>query len=133
MLGYSKFNHVLDSSNDTYYIIIVSLLYINAHVENRSYANVRGTFRCYQVKINILGLWEDGQVPYRTLYFYFYFSYPSNTHAHTHRFVARALHQSKVDLTWDEVDPKRLKTTMRRYTTSNIVLGEACIETGTQL
>ena len=48
---------------------------------------MRGTFRCYQVKMNVLGLthlWEDGRVPYRTLNFYFafYFSYPSNTHVH---------------------------------------------------
>ena len=39
----------------------------------KSYANMRGTFRCYQIKMNILGLthlWEDGRVPYWTLSFY---------------------------------------------------------------
>ena len=45
----------------------------------------------------------------------------THIHALTHRFVTHALQQSKVDLTWDEADPKRLKTTMRKYATSNSV------------
>ena len=55
-------------------------------MENRSYNNVRGAVRGYQVKMDIFGLthlWEDGQVPYRTLIFIFFLNPPKHTHTHT--------------------------------------------------
>ena len=43
-------------------------MYITAQVENRLYNNVGMTLRLYQVNnLDLTHLWEDGQVPYRTL------------------------------------------------------------------
>ena len=71
---------------------IVSPLYINAHVENRSYVNVRGTFRCYQVLKNgyfmsdtPVGGWTSTLLdPY--FYFAFLFLIPQ-THTYTHTYI----------------------------------------------
>ena len=43
---------------------IMAVWYVNAHVENRPYNNVRGTYRYYQVKMVALTyLWEEGEIP----------------------------------------------------------------------
>ena len=81
-------------------------MYINAHVENGSYANVRGTFRCYQLKINVfrsdtpVGGWTS-TLPDPYFYFAFYFSYPSNTH--TQAVYQKILQLSYVDKLIDQV------------------------------
>ena len=65
---------------------IVSLLYINAHVENRS-CQCEGNIQMLSSKnVGLTHLWEDGRVatlPDPYFYLLFYFSYPSNTHTHT--------------------------------------------------
>ena len=66
-------------------------------MENGSYANVRGTFRCYQVKLNILGLTHlscgrTDKYPTRPLFlFCIFISLIPQTHTHTYthtRFVS---------------------------------------------
>ena len=47
----------------------MTVWYINAHVENRPYNNVRGTYRYYQVKmVALTHLWEEGEIPYQDRY-----------------------------------------------------------------